>query len=577
MDLSTVMQQMRNSPFSFGASKRSPLLVVTWDRTHLYYLVIVRRGEECLASTWGHLTRAESGSPLDQLAAHCAEQQIAARRLLLALPRPELEMLKVEVPSAGADEIAGLIQVEVDQQLGDGDESLVVDYSLLAANRPGWHSQSPGASAGGNADAVEGTMEAASAMQGAIAFSLDRATLERWETEAAKHRWQLAGITSRQIVPLRQLGKHGQLPRGFSVLIVLYESEIELTFLRGSDAIFLRTFRISSHALDALTDQIQTEVQRSLSMMALQGEAVWPELLVLDRGDAEGLVYGDLDPLSGVTQTAADQETEIHESPVGQQPQLLGLGELCETLEAKLVSLRIEGSTSIPREGTVAAAGIDAPEPVLIAAALDLAADSLAIDLLDPKRPMVPPSPVRRWVTIGSVGLASLGLGGYLLHGDVRDLRVQVEEKRADVTAAEKSANKLQERADEARLVRQWLADQVDWLGLLERLTSQFPSGSSANVRRLSSGVQENRAFFSLSIQVSDPEQVAKLEDRLREAGFSITSKQISEQGGNPEYPWQFEATIAAAVASLEELEETEEFENPAPPDDLSPDAGVNP
>src|SRR6056297_2845392 len=136
---------------------------------------------------------------------------------------------------------------------------------------------------------------------------------------------------------------------------------------------------------------------------------------------------------------------------------------------------------------------------------------------------------------------------------DVNDLQRQVAEKKQDLDDAERIAAKMQEKADETRLVQQWLGDQVDWLGQLQRLSSRFPEGQLANVRRLSASVDGSTGGIDLSVQVNDLNRFAELENALREANFAITSKRISEQANNEEYPWQFEARIAFPITPLDE------------------------
>jgi hypothetical protein len=54
------------------------------------------------------------------------------------------------------------------------------------------------------------------------------------------------------------------------------------------------------------------------------------------------------------------------------------------------------------------------------------------------------------------------------------------------------------------------------------------------------------------------------VEERLREAGFDVTSQQVSEQADDPEYPWRFDATLRFRPPLLEDREEQEEFKGPA-------------
>lgn len=516
-----------------GPKKRGPIVVASWDQVNVYFLVAKERKDTLAAVAWGTLDREQERPALSVLHQHLTEAGIAASRLVLLVPRTDLEMTTVEIPPADEAEVAALVRAEVDQLIGDSDHELIVDYRLLDGATPPMvtSANSSAASESNDADPARRDIET-NHSQTAAAFSLEQAELTAWTDAVSQTGLQLAAFTSRQTAPLYQLLRQRFFRSSLSVLIVVYQGEVELSFFRGHRLASLRTFRAGSYEAGALTDQIQVEVQRSVSLMDFVSPGDLPEMLVLVRSPLDASAKGGGRPGD---QAAGDLQT------------------LCESLDARPVTLEMPID---PTSETDAATGAPYPDPVLVASALVFHEDRLAVNLVDPKTPPASPNPVRRWAAIAVLALGSLGIGTYTLLADINQLKSQVGEKRQELVESERVAAKVQEKADETRMVQQWLGDQVDWLGRLQQLSSQFPEGQFANVRRLSASVDGSAGVIDLSLQVNDPKRVAELENSLRDASFSITSKRVSEQANNEEYPWQFEARIAFPLIPIDERDE---------------------
>lgn len=514
------------------------------------FLVVSRGRPQLRVVGHGIVPQAGDIPPVKQLRDVLEERQLRSDKLVIVAPRSQLEVTTAEVPIAEGGELASLVRAEVDAQLGDGEQTLVSDFCRLDGHPGQRASLAALARVGGtsaNGDGEEEVPESTETIS-AAAFALEQPQLDRWRAAAAEHDFSLLSVTSRQVAPLASLLGSGLLQRRLTVLVAVYAGEVELSFIRGSRLALLRTFRVSSNTVSSLCEQIQIEVQRSLSMVDFGTAGNDAEMVLLERqhGDLGIVAEGDGQAMLGI----GDDELGEHESSPGNLSEKQWR-ELVETLDARAVRLQ-------PAELTAedaAAEGI--PEPSLAGAAVELAAGELAIDLMHPKQPAAPPNPVRRWSMIGALAVASLAIVGYLLWSDVQTLRGEVEAAETELEKAEAMAAKLQEEADETRYVQQWLGDQVNWLDQLRRLSLQFPDGQGANVRRLSAQIEGDYGVFDLSIQVSDPSRVAELENRLRSADFAVTSEQISEQAANAEYPWQFEARVAFPLAPLEQREET--------------------
>ncbi len=532
-----------------GGGSRKSFLVATWDQSNLYYLLVTHRRQQLTAVDWGELTSGDAQPPIKQVVEHVQAAGHAVSQLALLMPRTQLEMITVAVPAADDDELTALVQAEVEGQVGDGEQTLVTDYCRL-----------------GNLPATA-SLDSAEQAVSAVAFTTDATNVEAWRKLVAASQCQLIGITSRQLAPLESLRRRRVFRGRASILIVVYAGEVELSFFRGEQLTFLRTFRTSSGSTHSLAEQIQLEVQRSLSTMDFAQDGESPELLLLSR-------EGHSQVSNGGAMADADDDPHVLDDDDWR--------DLYQALDARRVRLEIPLEPGIEMAGKAAGG----PDPALVGAALDLTEHQLTVDLLNPKQPAKPPNVVLRWSLIGGLAVAALIVVAFLMWSDVRALQTQLAEGQEELKSAKEVANKLQEKADETRLVQNWLGDQVDWLAKLKRLSDQFPSGQGANVRRLTAAATGEAGVFDISLQVSDPSRVAELENRLREAGFSVTSQQISEQGGNAEYPWQLEARIGFPLTPLDEREEAfvaavpadiaEDDGNPSPADGNLPPADGN-
>lgn len=489
-------------------SKRGPLVVATWDQAQIYFLVVTRRGDAVRALQHGSVNRTDGEEPLKQLSDYLRELNVTSQRLVLLLPRIDLEMTTIEVPAADDDELPSLVQMEVEQGVGESDRELVVDFLMPDHTVPDLSDSSEKKASDEEAPAVR-----------VIAYWMFQENRQRLQQRAAEAGFRLEAISARQLGPLGLLRSQRVLSEPLTVVIAFYAAEIEFTFFRGAQILVLRSVRAGSHDVESLTDQIQTEVRRTASLTDFGTPGETPLAILLARGDA---------------------------GPVG--------GELAQEQLAEALSARVIGS-----HGPVQSDAVD-EDPVLWGAASDFLLGKLPIDLLAPKESPVPPNPVYRWAAIGTAAAAALMIVAYFLLADVNELRNEVDRQQAELEEATQVTAKIQEKADEARFVQQWLGDQVDWLDHLQRLSREFPDGQLANARRLSAVASAGGGRIDLSVQVKNPELVAALEDQLRSAGFSVSSGQVNEQTRGTEYPWQFETRVGFHEEPPEENDASELF-----------------
>ena len=459
-----------------------PVAAVHIGRAEIHYIIAQKRGASLRYIVGGDLARDPALDPLQQLADHFKEKQYGCQQILVTLSRTELELTTIALPMAEDHEIPALVAAEVEQQVGDADGSPVADY--LISRRDGTRPTE------------------------AIAFSLSQKQLEQWQARAKAAKLTLVAVAPRLMATVSILRQQAILHNALSVVMSVYSGEVELVVCRNATPMFLRTLRITADDPGVLAEQLGLEIQRSIALATTDSASEPPELFLVDAiNDFQALL---------------DALMERRIGPIQKVDPLKNWD-------------RGDSATTIVRTTC---------EAPLIGALIDFFNDTLAINLLVPKRPAVPPSPWRSRILVGGVAAAAIVIVGYVLRSDVEELQSQVAEKQALYDERSKMANKLEEKADEARWVERWMSDQVYWLDELQTLSSQLPPGQFATIRRLTAAAQDGNGVIDLSVQVSDPERVAELEKTLRSARFAVTSKRVSEQGAGEDYPWQFETRV---------------------------------
>jgi hypothetical protein len=516
---------------------RGPLAAVTWDPATIYYVVCDRRGEAIRKQQRGAIARVEDQEPLQALAEHFKAESIDARRLVLLLARADLEMTTFPVPAGVGSDLPAVVALELEDKVGESERELVADYLLPVAYSRG--SAGRGSVKGSVFKSTEGAKagdvgnanESSAGADRVIAYWMFAETRDAWGQRAAAAGFQLEAITPRQLGPLGSVVASELGPQALAAVVVVYHSEIEFAFVRGGEILGLRSIRLSATDVEALAEQVRAEIRRTASMAdwGVTGEE-FDIVLLRCAGEVAGVGMSELETLS-------------------------------ERLPARLIGAG-DGERRDP-----------AIDLVLLGAASEHLAGNLTVNLLAPKRPPVPPNPVKRWALIGGLATVALAAAGSMLRSDVKGLEGELALAKSELQQTQSVAAKLQEKADQTRSVRQWLEDQTDWLSQLRLLSQRFPESQVAHLRNLRARVEGGEGQFDLAVQVRSPDAVAMVEERLREAGFDVTSQQVSEQADDPEYPWRFDATLRFRPPLLEDREEQEEFKGPAGADLPSGDA----
>ena len=458
--------------------------VVHWDRETIYFLLVLLKSKTIVEADIGAISHVDAGNPLLALANHFREHSISIQRLVVLLSRPELDLPTLNLPPAEESELPALIASEVEQQLGETDESPIVDFHVVANPK---------------ADKTVGSQ--------VLVFALPAKELSSLQKQVTVAGFKLAAICSRHLAPLGILRRQNIPNNTLAVSIHLYAGEVELAVCRGSEPILLRTIRLSTEEPSRVAEQIWMEMQRCLTLLPQETAEMQLGWFVFETGDAARLVAQSL--------------KERGESSI--------------TTIAPLVDWAFSGSASA---ATAANAG----------AAWDFVHNTLPVNLLAPKQAPKPKNPLVRWSAIGACAASVLCIAIYFLLSDVWQLQHELEAIQNELDNSKKVTAKYQEKSDQVLAVQTWLSDQVDWLSELNELSSRLPEGQDATVRRLIASANVSNATIDLSVQVAEQEFISQLESRIRSAKYGATSKQISQNQNSAEYPWQFETRIAFPI-----------------------------
>lgn len=559
-----------------------PIVVAYWDRAEVHFLVACQRGKSIRPIAAGSLVRAPETEPLEQLTKHLQASKLDCQRIVLLLSRSELELSTLNLPPAEPDEIPALVAAEVEQQFSDTAASPLVDYFVV----PG----SPGP-----------TIEV-------MSFSLSSELVSRWHDIVRPTGMRLAAISSRQLAPLGILRRRGDLQLPLSVAISLFAGEVELTLCRRETPLFLRTLRVSSDDPRTLAEQIVLEIQRCIALTSGLDHAGAPEILLFGRDEEHhGLIealqeqpIGSLkvvhplqdwpeserndaafEELRNTADTATSTSSDVAEvSATETRPPQTPVVEPFAT----------DGTVPTPGRSEVDASNVPTPievrssrrvDSALVGAAWDFLHDGIEIDLLSPRRAPEPPNPARRWAAIAAGVIFLLATALYVLYADLDALRIELADREKELADKQRVTNKVLEKADESRLVEQWLSDQVDWLDALQTISNRLPDARHATIRRFMASTNPEGGVVDLAVQVSDPDRLAELESGLRSAAFSVSSRRVSQQALNDEYPWQFETRatfeieppLAIPYRAAADPEPAEEAPAENPKDDAPPAA----
>ncbi|XZE21445.1 hypothetical protein SH449x_001347 [Pirellulaceae bacterium SH449] len=480
------------SNFKGRRSGSGSVAVVHWDKDRLYYFVGTL-SQPITNSSTGVLPLSNPDKPMMALAEFLQESKSNVNQVVALISRPQLDLSTLTLPKGDVKETASMVLSELEQQYGDSADLPIADFVLSMAHQD--------TSTGAETNDV-------------MVFAAQTKFLESLQEQTKESGLKLVGVGARHLGPLSLVHRRGDSLDTLTVAIQFYPGETELSICHGGTPVLLRSIRNSTEDAERVAEQVSVEVERCLTLLPHELASKSIQLVFL-----------------------------------GTNPFTAHVAEALSGSEARTV-VHIDPTASWPSNGVVAPSieELGCEFAANIGAAWDYFHKTLPIDLLAPKRP---PKPANPWIKRGGLAVAAtagVAAISYVFLGNIQDLQLEVEQLESEFADVSKLTNKYLEKADRVKSVEDWLANQVDWLAELNEISQRLPDGQNATVRRLTGSLGAAGSAIDLSVQVNAQEYISVLEDRLKSAKYSVSSRQISQSPDTTDYPWNFETRISFAV-----------------------------
>ncbi len=488
------------------------LLAIDWDKHELRYVLASVAGRKITVRAVGAIPVADADAEnADEWCASLAKMlkkhRVRHPRLLVGLPRRDVELLNLELPPATDEELPELVA-----NLAMRESSSLADDALL--------------------DFVPLDSDV-SAPRHVIAAALNRS-----EYEQMLERMAVASLKPRRIV-LRSFASASLFRRmdggGDDVCLLVNRvgAEVNLNVLDGDRIVYTRSVRIPDGAGQADVNQrVTTEVVRTLTVAPLD----CPSLNTIARVGILG---------------STDEYAELVEA-------------LTTNHELEVVSIDPFTRMGVPESLLPEDRGRYAP---LLGMLLDEAAGSHAIDFLQPRR--VPRSVSRLRVGLiaaGAVAAVALAIAVqvWMTLGDINSHNAQLALRLKDLDATMKKVA-VQQKAISA--VAAWQTSDVNWLDELRDLSIRFPSPRDAVVLRMSlRSSSRGGGEIDFNGLVRDPKIVVNLEYLLRDEFRQVRSDRVQQRSPDGDYTSQFQTRIRTSRRSKDQY-----ISHLPPPEPVSP------
>jgi hypothetical protein len=475
-----------------------PVLAVQWDRSAVDYVLAQRKGTLVTILAAGTVARdaedADEGgerTPGQLLAQELQNLGVRRADLVVALGRGSVDVIPLQLPPAGDEELPVLVANQVVRDAGEVAETGIVDFVPLdtPAGEP----------------------------REVFAFVVDSPTMEQIRRESAALGLKPSAVVYRPLASVTLLRRLVSQSRRTMILLTLHDREADLSIIRNNRLVYTRTARLGEFTdLAEMTNQLAIEVRRSLAAASLTPDAE----------DQHLYLFGTLRDREKLVEDLAEE--------------LALPASLLDPLRAE----QIEGP--VPD-----AVGRLSP---LLGAVYEHFGQSHPLDFLHPKRPPAPPNYYRRAAAYAAgvaVLLAAAAYHVWDLHAQDAEEIAALRDSLDTTTAL---LERVQDQQAVVDAVWQWQTDNVNWLDELFDLTRRFPSGRDAIIRRLSiSPGRGGQSVIDLTVQVREPDVIPLFEDELRDEFHDVRSKGVSEQSASADYPWQFETRITLRKREVEE------------------------
>lgn len=457
----------------------------------------------------------------EQLARKLTEVGGAGARAIIAIGRADVDIRRFTLPPASDSELAELVAIQVQSDMGGSGDQGVVDFVLQPATSNGERPVEA-------VVATEKTLESYQAFSRKAGIKLQRLVLRPYA---------LASLLD--YFPDRDLSDDQKST--IALLVDQIATEADLLAIDRDQVVFWRTVQLDGEPNDlAAIEGLVSEIARTLAISPTHlptGRAI-ERIQLLGCEQKHARLFAKL-----AEQT--DLRVEILDPAL--IPEVQGLPDT-----------RALSADSGSEQPDMEAGDLNAWVAPLIAMLLAEAnAAAPAIDLLNPRKPLPPRNNKRVAMLAALAGLILFTLAGTWL----QEMHAQWDQSNEALMSKLKELNtqgkKLGPQVALVRSIATWDSAGIIWLDELRDLSQKFPSAEEVTVRGMTiSSLRGGSAMIRVTCQVRDPAVIVKMDHDLRDQYRNATSTNFREQGTSGEHPWRFETVITTRRRSSNDYRE---------------------
>lgn len=513
----------------------SELLAIEWEHEHVCgVLAQLSPGRVRVERTFviaKPSAAASSSGPLqlDWLKPELSRLGITGGDVLVALPRDEAVVKRLELPEAPDEELPVLVRFQAGAKSSVALEDLALDFIPLPRR-----SDVPG--------------------REALMATVPRQTIDELQLVCRKAGLQpvMIGLTAAAVAEFvaRAESAADASASGASLVVARHGNRIEVSMLHRCHLIFSHSARLSEDATGQKAQAIVAEVSRAL--VALRGAS------------------GDVKIERAWTLVSASEHEHLAES-------------LKRRLQCEVSPL--DPFASVERDPRVADAIADrslfaGPIGMLLAKA-DPRVPGL--DFLSPRQPAVKRDTRRQRTILAGAGAAALVLilgGAHWLR--LSNLDAEIEALGARENELNEALKKAEPTNKAAEAVAKWKADGADWLEELTELAARMPPTERVYLRSLRMIPRQGptaAAKINLDGFSREREDATKLND-LFLAADHFQGQPVAEHQGKKEtdfYKWEFNKELRLVAGKAKPAEAKNPAAQPAAGTPAAPDSKAPP
>ena len=498
----------------------SKVIAIHWNESSLpgvfLDLVIVERGQVNAVSRLAIEPELEPTAIGRKLAEALEPHAPGRAKVIVAVGRGALDWQHLSLPPCPADELADVVRLQADRDLGAGDEDLGFDFLPLVGDEHTPYQVLTAALPASELVRIRQVCRAAD-------LNLDRLVplATGWSAIA------------RQSAPTADTDTH--------IFVTPWADEAILWATRAGQVVLFRQVQFSMEDPAALVASLGSELRRTLLALSQHTDNSSPNVsLIGGTPEASADLAKSLSDQLGVAVQAVDVTT--------QHPQLL------------------DSASNIPTAWPLAGLAIDESNGV-----------PPLVDLLHPHRRPKAQSNIRTYALAGVAGALLIGWLGWLGYAKLQAPLDQVAKDRAELAQLEESLDDLKEAERRAAAIRDWENEAANLLIHLQQLSEavrpvaldaeNYPVDQDVLLDKF--GLDKRR--LTVDGLARNSRALQPLELRLREADYRPERGKSDPSQTVKDYPWHFQSTIkitpesdTAVETPSEDVERTAIEESPS-------------